>query len=352
MRIAVITLFLSLLCRLCLAQNNADIRLEDGTELPSRYCYGDVSYGLSGIPAGGTFAGCGVIQKEGRWVFNPVTATQGITVFPYQCILSYTVNGMTVQKVILVQKPLTILLDRSNTATCDGSFTLWAEMLYAGAYDYSWQPAALLEKPDSSYSMGHLGQTQEFIIAVRDRSTNCTGSDTITVQRRPQPELIVLPADTTIIARTSIQYRLSGAAEYWWHQSPWISNTRSEYPVAYPQASVQYTIIGKSEYGCLDTAYANVTVKDGMQMPNAFTPNGDGLNDEFKIANYGYQGVEVFRIFDRWGRIVFETTDGSRGWDGTVKGDPAPSGNYIYHIRLRLQDGVLQEFKGDLTLIR
>ena len=351
MRSVLIALLL-LYCKLCLGQNAVSISLEDGTEVPSRFCYADVSYSLVGAPAGGTFTGCGVVLKEGKWIFNPLTATQGITVFPYQCVLSYTVNGQTIQKAILVQKPLTILPDKSDSATCDGSFKLWVDMLYAGAYDYHWQPAAALEKPDSNFSMGYIAQTQDFVLQVIDRSTGCTGSDTITVRRRPQPDMTVSPADTTVVARTPVHYQLSGAAEYWWHQSPWISNTRSAQAVAYPQASVQYTIIGKNEYGCLDTVYAHITVRDGMKMPNAFSPNGDGRNDEFKIANYGYQGVEVFRIFDRWGRVVFETIDGTRGWNGTVKGVPAPAGSYIYHIRLRLQDGSLQELKGDLTLIR
>ena len=87
-------------------------------------------------------------------------------------------------------------------------------------------------------------------------------------------------------------------------------------------------------------------------MPNAFTPNGDGLNDVFKIEGIEYEKINAFKIFNRYGQLVFETTDGKKGWDGTMKGKIAPAGVYFYQISLALPLGGTKNFKGDVSLIR
>ncbi|RQO30098.1 hypothetical protein DBR32_10960 [Taibaiella sp. KBW10] len=324
----------------------------DGSAIIGRYCYADTDYQLSGQPAGGTFSGCGIMLKEGRWYFNPVKAAQGVTVFPYQCVLVYTVNGQSISRSMLVQKPVVVSPALQDTATCDGSFTVEAKLLYAGAYNYSWSPANLLERSDTSLASGHIDQTQQFIFTAQDVSSGCWGSDSLRVRLSPKPVLRISPEDTTITARQPVYYKAEGALYYLWTDASWLSDKLIGNPVAYPQESVQYTLIGINEYGCRDTATARVTVIDGMKIPNAFTPNGDGKNDVFRIANVGYQGVEEFRIINRWGQVVFETINGTDGWDGQYKGQPAEMGTYFYSIRLRLLDGSVKVFRGDLVLIR
>lgn len=324
----------------------------DGSALNGKYCYADTAYPVSGMPAGGTFSGCGMVQQGGQWYFNPVLATAGITVFPYQCVLTYTVNGQSVNKALLVQKPVVISPALADTATCDGRFTVEAKLLYAGAYQYSWSPANFLERSDTSKVSGMIGNTQQFIFRAQDASSGCWGSDSLTVHLNPKPLVRISPADTTITARQAVQYHAEGALHYLWIESSWLSSKVIANPVAYPQESARYTVVGINEYGCRDTATARVNVIDGMMVPNAFSPNGDGRNDVFRIANVGYQGVEEFRIINRWGQVVFDTINGTDGWDGTYKGQPAEVGTYFYSIRLRLMDGNIKVLRGDLVLVR
>lgn len=80
----------------------------------------------------------------------------------------------------------------------------------------------------------------------------------------------------------------------------------------------------------------NISTSD-LRVPNVFTPNGDGLNDEFRVQ---YRSIVEFHcwVYNRWGRLVYEWTDPAKGWDGTINGRPAPEGAYFYVIRARGSD--------------
>jgi gliding motility-associated-like protein len=87
-------------------------------------------------------------------------------------------------------------------------------------------------------------------------------------------------------------------------------------------------------------------------MPNAFTPNNDGLNDKYRIVGRGKHKISVFRIQNRWGQTVFETADDTRGWDGVYNGRQQDMGTYFYYIKYQCADGNYYEDKGELILVR
>jgi gliding motility-associated-like protein len=89
-----------------------------------------------------------------------------------------------------------------------------------------------------------------------------------------------------------------------------------------------------------------------LLIPNAFSPNGDGQNDIFRIANITDEKLIDFKVFNRWGTILFRTTDPKQGWDGTNKGQAQPVGVYGYVIRIGYPDGYVETYKGTVTLIR
>jgi len=90
----------------------------------------------------------------------------------------------------------------------------------------------------------------------------------------------------------------------------------------------------------------------GLYIPNAFTPNGDGLNDVWTVYPAG--GVEVLRVrvYDRWGELVYESGGGVVGWDGRFRGEEAPAGVYVYVVEYRDGEGRLLRRAGDVTLVR
>ncbi len=89
-----------------------------------------------------------------------------------------------------------------------------------------------------------------------------------------------------------------------------------------------------------------------LAVPNVFTPNGDGKNDEFRVA---YRSLESFHcwVYNSWGKLVYEWSDPAKGWDGRVNGSKnAPTGTYFYIIRAKGTDGEVHNRKGDINLIR
>ncbi len=90
-----------------------------------------------------------------------------------------------------------------------------------------------------------------------------------------------------------------------------------------------------------------------LQMPNAFSPNGDGINDIYK-AKEGYQSLTEFHayIFNRWGQKLFEWSDPAEGWDGTYKGKPVKDGAYFCLVKAKGADGKTYNIKRDVNLLR
>jgi gliding motility-associated-like protein len=98
----------------------------------------------------------------------------------------------------------------------------------------------------------------------------------------------------------------------------------------------------------------SVTVKineSALQVPNVFTPNGDGINDEFRVA---YRSLRTFQmaVYNRWGNKVFATDDPQRGWNGRIGQRDAAAGPYFYYIKAEGTDGKKYVRKGDINLIR
>ncbi|HNB81935.1 MAG TPA: gliding motility-associated C-terminal domain-containing protein, partial [Chitinophagaceae bacterium] len=92
-----------------------------------------------------------------------------------------------------------------------------------------------------------------------------------------------------------------------------------------------------------------------LNIPNSFSPNGDGRNDYFlprEILSSGISSFEM-QIFNRWGELIFSTTQSDgRGWDGKYNGVDQPNGVYIYLIRAVFMNGVQKEYTGNVTLLR
>ena len=87
-------------------------------------------------------------------------------------------------------------------------------------------------------------------------------------------------------------------------------------------------------------------------MPNAFTPNGDGVDDEFKVFPRGGIILLDLKIFDRWGEKVYETQDLNAGWDGTFKGQIQSPGIYVYTLNVTFDDNKSISKQGSISLIR
>ncbi len=160
--------------------------------------------------------------------------------------------------------------------------------------------------------------------------------------------------DTTLLTAT-VEPAIPNAVYKWFANGVEIPGQTASTLIVQPDevGRIQYRVEVFSPEGCsLEGPLLSVFVlQPEFDIPKAFTPNGDDRNDVFRVLHSGMVEVMEFKIYNRWGQVVYESTT-NEGWDGMHKGNPAPSDVYIYRIRFKLGGVEQPEQAGDLTLLR
>jgi len=183
----------------------------------------------------------------------------------------------------------------------------------------------------------------------------CAIRDTVTVHAVIGRVVTDVTASATIEYGGYIQLNADNEVIYYWTpDNGTLSNPNINDPIATPSVTTTYTVYGLDTNGCLDSAYVTVYVDSTTEggIPTAFTPNGDHLNDIFRVVGSKYDKMVEFRVFNRWGQNVFYTNDKNQGWDGTFQGVPQDMGVYNYVIIVATPGGENITYKGNVTLIR
>jgi len=129
---------------------------------------------------------------------------------------------------------------------------------------------------------------------------------------------------------------------------------------AFPTETTLYEVALSDANGCTvrDEVWVRVDRRGGLYIPNAFSPNGDGINDVFFVnTDASVRRIASLRIFDRWGALVFERKDSlpndpATGWNGDIGGKPAMQGLYVYVIEVERADGVAERYSGEVMVVR
>jgi gliding motility-associated-like protein len=162
--------------------------------------------------------------------------------------------------------------------------------------------------------------------------------------------------DTIIVKGESIRFDAQGGIKYSWLTSDNLSDTNIANPKGfYPDTGLfTYYVHVESAYGCKgdDTVKVLVVNQASFVVPNAFTPNGDGLNDVFRPIAVGYRSLKYFGVYNRFGQEVYHGTTLEVGWDGTFHNRQADIGTYFWQISFVDRFGKEGYLKGDVTLIR
>jgi gliding motility-associated-like protein len=174
---------------------------------------------------------------------------------------------------------------------------------------------------------------------------NCSGMDQITIGSKPRPEINL--GETIHICGPDLEIRApDGMLSYQWQDGA----TGASYHVQ--DYGVYHVRIRDNNY-CENSD--SIEVRNACEatayVPNAFTPNGDGHNDEFVPVVMNVMEME-FKVYNRWGEIVFETTEQQKGWDGKVKGKGADPGVLTWKLTVTGIDGGKKSLDGNVTLVR
>ncbi len=185
-----------------------------------------------------------------------------------------------------------------------------------------------------------------------------TGTATVSVSTVNSAEVIASVDQPIVIAGTTVQLLATPATAvtYSWSPSGAVSNSGIADPTAVVNATTTFVVV-VSDGIC--TVSDSVTVKvfefacaePDIFVPNAFTPNGDGNNDVLYVRGRYITALE-FKVFDRWGEKVFETTDQAFGWDATFNGKPVDPAVFVYWLKVECEGGQTYFKKGNVTVIR
>ncbi|MEY4876329.1 MAG: hypothetical protein RL708_1478 [Bacteroidota bacterium] len=190
-------------------------------------------------------------------------------------------------------------------------------------------------------------------------STKCITSDStfhhIRIYKMPMASFSISP--NILLKPDSIFYFFNksyNANNYQWMIDDQIINSQRDFQTSwYALGSHKICLISSSDLGCADTICKEVLVdvETSIGVPNAFSPDGDGQNDFFKVYGYAIDQFD-FRVFNRWGQLVFQTTNRHEGWDGTFNGKQQEMDVYAWTLNVTFLTGEKRRLKGNVTLVR
>jgi gliding motility-associated-like protein len=269
------------------------------------------------------------------------------------------VNGCADTKVVnVVVYSLPTVFAGRDTTICDQGFAILrgsSANLSGGSVRYLWSPATGLSRADTANTVANPGGTLTYTLTATVDYGPCTltATDAVIVTMRP-PVPLFAGNDTIATIGVPHQLRATGAQNYLWSPAAPLNNPMGATPMATLLQDTRFIVTGTDFAGCSrsDTMLVRVFQGTTYYLPNAFSPNGDGLNDVFKPIPANIQSIDWFRIYNRYGYLLFETTKWLDGWDGTFRGIKQPVGNYVWVLKATARNGKKIEMKGNVVLVR
>lgn len=230
----------------------------------------------------------------------------------------------------------------------------------AGAMTYSWSPVKYLDNPaiPNPTVINPPPGVYTYFLTITDASGCKSAGDEsvqVTVIKLPRIQL----ANEVVIARNQplqLNAQLPGVnvLSYTWTPTTGLSDPFIQNPIAIVDHDIMYKVTATAANDCSAEAYIRIKVYEGPEIyvPSAFTPSPDGLNDVLKAIPVGIVQFRYFTIYNRWGQVVFTTSNPSVGWDGKIGGVKQSSAVYVWMAEGIDYKGRTVSRQGTVTLIR
>ena len=258
-----------------------------------------------------------------------------------------------------VIQPLKIQVGE-NKEFCVGSSVI---IEASGANSYVWSPTLGLNNFTIATPMASPISTTNYRVIGTDMKNCFSDTGFVNVKVHQMPVFNIIDSIINISGGKSIQLKTTNSSDIisWrWFPNQWLNCDNCSQPFATPKKDITYKAIVTNIGGC--RTEDNVTIKvvcggENIYIPNTFSPNGDAVNDRFYPRGSGLASIKGFRIYNRWGNLVYSRfslpiNDFSSGWDGTLDGKILPADVYVYVIDVICDNNQTYSFKGDITLIR
>ena len=274
----------------------------------------------------------------------------GLAAGTYTVVTRNPVTTCTATSTATITFTNTLNLDPINgTSICFGaSFT---PSVVSNATNFSWTPTTVVSNASIATPVFSPPSTTTYTLLAR--LGTCSTQRSMTVTIFPGATANAGP-DAIIIAGDVYTMQASGSAgTYLWTPSTALNNAALLNPNANPTTTTTYSLRVTTPQGCVANDDMLLTVVPYCIKPmNAFTPNGDGINDRWLITNGNCLANAQVQVFNRYGAKVYEDKNYRNTWDGTYKGSPLPDGTYYYVITFRLINNKVENRTGNVTILR
>ncbi len=284
-------------------------------------------------------------------IANPVASPIKNTI--YYVLVTGANNCTAKDSVNISIRPAIIFTVSPPDTTCTNKSV---QLSASGGDSYLWSPATMVSNAGIANPLSATGTDVVYTVLIKDKTCNTSKTLSTSLTVLPAPVINITKSNDISCIINTAQLAASGATNYNWSPATGLSDTSISNPVSAPEITTNYIVTGfDQQTKCSATNSVTVLVtKEGEPkffIPTAFSPNGDGLNECFKVTHFNYLKSVEISIFNRMGNVVFHTTTDNDCWDGTYKGKPLDAGNYVYTIKTQNNCGVFYK-KGNLVLIR
>lgn len=256
-------------------------------------------------------------------------------------------------------RPILVFLDAASSVCREDTLQLQVVNLSGDPLSYAWSPAAgILSGGDSATPLVSPLEGQVYSVRITDEF-GCTLIETTRVFVSEQiPPLSATAEPDTLFGPGQVQLEATFDADYTyrWQPGRGLNNISVYNPTAQLDSTAVFTVEVENGEGCRNAVELRVVVLSECRepfifVPNAFTPNGDNLNDLLFVEGNTVEEL-YFAVYNRWGEKVFETNDQSVGWDGSYKGRELAADAFGYYLEARCFNGETFFKKGNVSLIR
>ena len=325
-------------------KRSVSLRMPNDTTI----CFGDSVF-LNTASDGLKYAWTPAATLSSSTSLNPVA--KPIVTTTYQLTASIgSCEATNAVKITTIPYPTITLTP--NISICYGdTIPLQAD----GGVDFRWSPGSSLSAINIPNPLAYPKRTTNYQVAVRD-DKGCPKPSFANVIVTVAPKVPAFAGrDTSVVAGQPLQLTGSGGDYYLWTPADALSNPNISNPIATLDEDVRLSLKVTTLQGCY--AYDTIQVKvfktqPDIFVPTAFSPNNDGLNDKLTPIPVGIQQFDYFRIFNRWGQIVFYTNKIGEGWDGRLKALEQGNGSFVWQVRGVDYTGRVIEKKGLVTVIK
>ncbi len=255
-------------------------------------------------------------------------------------------TNSAVKTISVVPSPIIGVLTLTNTTCglCNGIITASASAGLA-PYTYSWSPSVSTQ----SFVTGLC--PDNYSVTIQD-GNQCKSTFSSAIAGSAIFQASLTASSTEVFQGEPVTLTGMSGVTYTWSPNLYLSCDVCPVTIATPMDDIAYCVEATSVDNCKDTACIDIIVKCGdIFVPNAFSPNNDGHNDELIVFGNCIKDL-VFRIYDRWGEMVYESFDTSNKWDGKYKGYSVTAGVFVYQLSAKLKSGEVVNKKGNITVVK